>query len=408
MGAGIEEDEVVVQAPAFGPGLFAAGHGQHAVEQLPAEFVDRRLAAGDASGVDVHQVVPAPRQVVARGDLDDRAFGQAVGRAAAGGEHVQVHAGRQLQRAADEVAGRGGREEQAFLLHLFAGADHAMDRAAAALDDGAHGLLDDVGQAALLVAGRGVGAAVGLAAGEVGVVPAEFAHDRVRHLLRRRAAGELVDCVAHLGVLAEHHRAAGAHQQVGGETHRRVGGDTGEGVAAAALHTHHQLAHRAGLALAAVEAFQMGFRLREDAVNHRHEPDVLLILQTDHIRSLALIADRNGFRGEQALRLQLLAAQAEHHHLAAEVRVAGQVAHGSDRDDRVGRVDGHAAAVAVRQAHHTVHVRVLRQQVLLDAFDREFEHARHALHRGGDGQQVARADAAVGVAVAQEAEAVQR
>ncbi|MDT4850837.1 hypothetical protein FQZ97_850020 [compost metagenome] len=54
------------------------------------------------------------------------------------------------------------------------------------------------------------------------------------------------------------------------------------------------------------------------------------------------------------------------------------------------------------QAHHAVHVRVLRQQFAADALNREVENPRHALHGGGDGEQVARAQAAVGVAVALE------
>src|SRR2546427_6392067 len=59
--------------------------------------------------------MPAPRQVAARGHLDHGHLGQAVGRAPARGEHMQVHAGGQLQRAADEIAGRRGRIDQAAL-----------------------------------------------------------------------------------------------------------------------------------------------------------------------------------------------------------------------------------------------------------------------------------------------------
>ena len=52
-------------------------------------------------------------------------------------------------------------------------------------------------------------------------------------------------------------------------------------------------------------------------------------------------------RRQQALGLQLLAAQAHHHHLVAEVRVQRDVAQGADRDLRVRRVDRDAAAVGV-------------------------------------------------------------
>ena len=232
----------------------AAGDVQDQPEEFPAQLLDARLPVGDPAGVEVHEVVPAPGEVAARGDLDDRAFGEAVRRAAAGGEHVHVHAGRQLQRAADEVACRRGGEDQPALPgpELLARRQHVRDGRRAALHDRAHGLLGDVGEAARLVARRRVGGAVDPAALEVAVVPAQLAHDGLGHLGRGGAAGELLDGVAHLGVLAEHHGGAGTHQQVGREAHRRVGGEAREGVAAAALHAHDQLAGREGLAPAGV------------------------------------------------------------------------------------------------------------------------------------------------------------
>ena len=75
------------------------------------------------------------------------------------------------------------------------------------------------------------------------------------------------------------------------------------------------------------------------------------------------------------------------------------MAQGADGDDRVRRIDRHATAIAVRQAHHIVHMRVQRQQLLANALHRKLHHPRHALHRGGDGQDVARAHAAIGIAV---------
>jgi hypothetical protein len=61
---------------------------------------------------------------------------------------------------------------------------------------------------------------------------------------------------------------------------------------------------------------------------------------------------------EQARRLQLFAAQADHHGLAAEVRVLADVAQGADRDVGAGRLDGDAAAVGVLEADDVVDVRV--------------------------------------------------
>ena len=57
------------------------------------------------------------------------------------------------------------------------------------------------------------------------------------------------------------------------------------------------------------------------------KPTCAVVLQADDVErrvvAVALVADREAARRQQALRLQLLAAQAHHHHLAAEVRVLG-------------------------------------------------------------------------------------
>ncbi|SOY63831.1 hypothetical protein CBM2589_A70004 [Cupriavidus taiwanensis] len=242
---------------------------------------------------------------------------------------------------------------------------------------------------------------------QVAVVPGHLAHQRLGDLGRGGARGELVDAVAHLGHFGEHHRGPGAHQQVGGKTHRRVGGDAGERIAAAALDTHHQLRRRAGLAPARVQAREVFFRRGHDRFDHRGKAHVLLVLQADHV-GLARFLDRDGAGADQARRLQLLAAQADDHHFAAEVGVQRDIADGADGDAGIGRVDGHAATIGVLQANHVVDVGVLRQQFFLDAAHREFHHALDALHRGGNAEDIARADRAVGIAVALEGIAVQR
>ena len=125
-------------------------------------------------------------------------------------------------------------------------------------------------------------------------------------------------------------------------------------------------------------------------------------------RRRARRAIANDARRQQALGLQLLAAEAHDHDLAAEVRVQADVAQRPDRDQRVGRVDRDAAAVAVLEADDVVDVRVARQQLGLDALDRELDDAGDALHRRRDREDVARADRAVGVAVALEGVALER
>ncbi|KAG0924454.1 hypothetical protein G6F32_013905 [Rhizopus arrhizus] len=92
---------------------------------LPTYVFDRRLARRAAAGVHVPQVGPAARQAVARGHLDHRHLRQAIRRAAPRRENMQVPAGRQLQGAADEIAGRRGREDQALLRQAVARRQHA-------------------------------------------------------------------------------------------------------------------------------------------------------------------------------------------------------------------------------------------------------------------------------------------
>jgi hypothetical protein len=111
---------------------------------------------------------------------------------------------------------------------------------------------------------------------------------------------------------------------------------------------------------ARVQALQVHFGLAQDVLDHRHEADMRSSCRqtTSSWASAARSSTGDRARRQQPLGLQLLAAQADHHHLAAEVGVQADVAQRADGDHRIGRVDGHAAAVAVLQRHHVVHVRV--------------------------------------------------
>src|SRR5450830_653264 len=112
-----------MQLPLLGPGLFAAaGDIEHELEQLPANVFDAGFAAGNATGIDIHEVMPAPRQIIAGSDLDNWYRSQSIRRTASSGKHVQVHAGSQLQGAADKITGRRGGINQAFCLSLSPGA----------------------------------------------------------------------------------------------------------------------------------------------------------------------------------------------------------------------------------------------------------------------------------------------
>ncbi|MDR6356217.1 hypothetical protein Q3H58_002888 [Pseudomonas psychrotolerans] len=318
---------------------------------------------------------------------------------------MQVHARRQLQGTADEVAGRGGGEVQALALDLLAGCYDPGDGAGTRLGDRPHGLFDDVVQAALLVARGGIGAAIGHAPLQVTVVPVHLADQRIGHLGGGGAWGQQVDAVAHLGVLGEHHRGTRAHQQIGGHAQGRVGGDAGEGVAAAALHAHHQLGRWHRFTAALVEHLQPRLDQPHDLLDHAGEA-VGRILQAEQPGFFILPGGEVVAR-HQLAGLQLLAAQTDHQRLAAEVGVAADVVQGADRNHRIGCIDGHAATVAVGQRHHVVDVGIARQDLLAHPLHTEFQHPHHALHGGGHRQDVAGADATVRIAKALEGIALQ-
>ena len=94
------------------------------------------------------------------------------------------------------------------------------------------------------------------AARQVFVVPAHLADQVARHVGGGGARRQQVDGIAHLGDFGEHHRGAGAHQQVGRIAHRGIAGDAGERVAAAALQAHHQFRRRARSARAPAVQFR--------------------------------------------------------------------------------------------------------------------------------------------------------
>ena len=134
-------------------------------------------------------------------------------------------------------------------------------------------------------------------------------------------------------------------------------------------------------------------------------------MQTHGFRAqgrITFVHNRKTARWQQPVGLQLFAAQADHHHLAAKVGVAADVAQGADGNRCVGRVNGHTTPVGMLQAHHVVHVRVQRQQFGLDACHCQRHHTGNTLHRGGDGQNVACTHGAVHIDVAFEGVAFQR
>ena len=80
-----------------------------------------------------------------------------------------------------------------------------------------------------------------------------------------------------------------------------------------------------------VQALEVLLGGRHDRVDHRHEADVRLVLQADDVEPGSSVVPTSATlrsstivkraRRQEPLGLQLLAAQADHHHLVAEVRV---------------------------------------------------------------------------------------
>src|SRR6516162_4270012 len=103
----IEECERVLEAPPLRPGLTpTAGNLERRVKQVPADLLDAGFTCGNATGIEVDEVVPAAREVASSGNFDHRTSSQAIGRASPRSEDVQIHSGRKLKRATDKVAGR--------------------------------------------------------------------------------------------------------------------------------------------------------------------------------------------------------------------------------------------------------------------------------------------------------------
>jgi hypothetical protein len=138
------------------------------------------------------------------------------------------------------------------------------------------------------------------------------------------------------------------------KAHRRVGGDAGERIAAAALHAHHQLAGRHGLAAARVQPLQVhtapGAGWNRSST---HEADMLLVLQADHVelagepgvspdRGICPLGSRRSGCSFSQPRLTTITSPPKFGFrlMLRSVRIG---------IGRVGRVDGHAAAVAVLQ-----------------------------------------------------------
>ena len=103
---------------------------------------------------------------------------------------------------------------------------HGHQRGRARLGDRTEGFLNNIGESAALVAGRGIGTAVGFASRKVFVIPAHLTDQGAAHFDCRGTRCEQVDGIPHLGHFREHDGCTGAHQQVRRIANGGVAGDS--------------------------------------------------------------------------------------------------------------------------------------------------------------------------------------
>src|SRR5690606_33659983 len=139
-------------------------------------------------------------------------------------------------------------ENQAVAAHLFSVGEDAVERRLAALGDGPQRLFQDGGQAAALVAGRGVVVDGSAMPGDMGFPPfdqpGEFRGDLERGGAR---AEKMFGAIDYRG-FGQDADTADTSQNIDGSAQRRIGGDAGHAVRAAALQADHDLADRDRLA----------------------------------------------------------------------------------------------------------------------------------------------------------------
>jgi hypothetical protein len=132
--------------------------------------------------------------------------------------------------------------------------------------------------------------------------------------------------VAHFRDFGKHHGRAGAHQQIGGEAQRGIGGHTGKRIGAAALQADDEVGCGTGFAAPPVEHGKACIRHFHDGVDNGAETVKGFIL---HPHDMAVRAVR-----QKPLGNEFLAAEADDHDFAAEIRIQREVLQGSDRHDR--------------------------------------------------------------------------
>ena len=287
----------------LGLGLLTAGNADDQIQQVFCGLVDGLLAVSDDAGVEVD---PARLLLCQRGVGRDFQGGSRSGerRAAAGGEEDEVCACGGHGGGGHEVIAGAVEHIQALGDDGVAVADDVHDGGGAALLDAAAALVFQRGDAALLVARRGIVV-------DHLIVADEVLLEAVDHLLSLDE-DIAVDAAVHQEALgAEHLRhfgqdggAAPLAHHIGEAADGGVGSDAGQAIRAAALHADHQLTHGDGLTL---ELAGVSSQLLQDVAGGGEL--VVHVLAGQELHAVVVILAQ---LCEELLMGQVLAAQRQH------------------------------------------------------------------------------------------------
>src|SRR5207302_2980001 len=204
----------------------AAGRGlQYQAEEALARFGDRLRAVDDRAAVEVHVVFLVHEERRVGRELERGRGLAAVRRAAAGGEADHVGAARHLAGRRDRVVARRIHVYEAvgnYRLGVLVDGDQI---GGAALRDRAERLLQYGGEAARLVARRGVVVHLVAVAPRVFLPPADARDQFLAHRAAHRAPREQMLGAVDLRRLGKDRGAAMTHQQIDRRAERRVRAD---------------------------------------------------------------------------------------------------------------------------------------------------------------------------------------
>ena len=197
--------------------------------------------------------------------------------------------------------------------------------------------------------------------------------------------GDELYAITHLRYLGEHRGSATRNEEIGSITGRRIRCDTGERIRTTALHADEQVGQWQFLSLPLIQNLQLLFRHRADGIHHGLI--ALIVLKDDNI--VLVVQLRPPLT--EAVDGELLTAETHQHEDTTEIRMGCDVTDDLLRNVGIRCIDGDTAAVWMIDRNDIVYVRILRQDLPLDALDGNIEHTRDTLHGRVDTEDVSRA-----------------